>query len=133
MNAILRWLFPESEGYDVVQEEQRGVTPDFMVFKICCRPGGSDYSYDFCVIESKPAGHPWGSTEDQCFSQCDVLENEVRKVYAIVHIGMKIAFYKYDNGDFSQMSGRLHLRNDAQDIMGWAEYLKDNPLPIVLV
>jgi len=131
MNAILRWLFPQQEGFDVVQEGHRDSRPDIVVLKICCRPGGSDYSYDFCVVESKTLGQPWDSTEDQCASKCASIDNETRNIYAIVHIGMHLAFYQYDDGTLSQISGRLHLRNDVHQVMDWALYMKENPLPIV--
>ncbi|KAF4952092.1 hypothetical protein FSARC_12724 [Fusarium sarcochroum] len=133
MRAILSWLFPESEGYEVVQEEDRGNRPDFVVFKISCRPGGSSYSYDFCIVESKAAGAPWGSTEDQCASACFTTENDVKRVYAMVHIGTQMGFYTYEDGNFSGLSGKLHLRDDADTIMEWAQYIKDRPYPFVEV
>lgn len=39
--AILRWLFREDEGYDVVRGDDRGDSvPDFVVLKMECGPGG---------------------------------------------------------------------------------------------
>lgn len=132
MVGILRWLFPDNQGFDVVQEDGKGNTiADFDVFKICCRPGGSSYQYDFCLVESKKASEPWGSTEDHCRDHCFNTDNESKQVYAIVHIGLEIAFYRYNRGDFSRMSGRLHVRNDVQVIIQWANYMKSNPLPFV--
>ncbi|KAF9768350.1 hypothetical protein IL306_014384 [Fusarium sp. DS 682] len=101
MRAVLAWLFPPNEGYEVIQEEDRGGRPNLVVFKISCRPGGSAYTYDFCIVESKAKGAPWGSTEDQCANACFETENEVKKVYAMVHIGTGIGFYKYEDGDFT--------------------------------
>ncbi|KAH7274964.1 hypothetical protein B0J15DRAFT_540024 [Fusarium solani] len=55
--AILKWLFKEEEGYDVVQEDDRGTSvPDHVVFKVECRAGGSFYTYDFMMVEVKKAG-----------------------------------------------------------------------------
>jgi hypothetical protein len=131
MGPILRWLFPEREGFDVVQEEDRASRPDFVIFKICCRPGGSNYAYDFCIVESKPAGRPWGSTEDQCANECDSGENDAARLYAIVHIGLEVGFYKYELGTVTQWSQRMHLRQDVHAVTRWAHTLKANPLPFV--
>ncbi|KAH7242634.1 hypothetical protein BKA59DRAFT_514150 [Fusarium tricinctum] len=50
--GILRWLFPEDQGFDVVQENHRGTgINDHVVFKIECRQGGSFYAYDFLIVE----------------------------------------------------------------------------------
>ncbi|TVY59709.1 hypothetical protein LSUE1_G009511, partial [Lachnellula suecica] len=100
MMGILRFLFPDSQGFDVLQEEVVPIDgkPDFVIFKISCRPGGSTYAYEFCIVESKRMGKPWGSTEDQCREYCTNHADPNYAAYAIVHIGLEIRFYKYSGG-----------------------------------
>jgi hypothetical protein len=66
MGGILRFIFPGSEGYDVVQETEGDDTrADFSTFKVSRRPGGIVYQYDFMLTESNKLRAPWGGTEDQ--------------------------------------------------------------------
>lgn len=96
--AILRWLFKEEEGYDVVQEDDRGTSiPDHVVFKIECRPGGSLYAYDFMMVECKKAGYSWDSAFEQCTRHCENSHNESGQVYGMVQVGMDVQFFQWRN------------------------------------
>lgn len=93
MAGILTWLFPDSQGFEVLQEDLAGNgRPDFCVFKISCRPGGSDHAYVFCIVESKAAGEPWGATVDQCWDYCADSSNESDQTYGIAHVGLEVQF-----------------------------------------
>lgn len=130
--AILRWLFREEEGYDVVQEDDRGSSiPDHVVFKIECRAGGSFYAYDFMMVECKKAGDSWTSASEQCIRHCENSHNESGQVYGMVQIGMDIQFCQWGNTTLTPLSRVLHLREDVDEIIQWAEYLKAHPLPVV--
>lgn len=133
MGAILRFLFPEDQGYDVTQEEValNYGKANFVVFKILCRPGGSTYAYDFCVVESKKIGITWGSSEDQCREYCTDIQNNSHQTYRMIQIGLELRFYKYSHGNLAPLSGRLHIRGDVQTITQWAEYIKNNPISLV--
>jgi hypothetical protein len=55
--AILRFIFPQAEGYEVVQETEGDVTrSDFCTFKVLRKPGGTFFQYDYLHTECKPAG-----------------------------------------------------------------------------
>lgn len=128
MTEILRWLFPNEEGYSVIAEDSRDTSiPDHVIFKISCRPGGSLYMYDFCMVECKRDGESWPATEEQCFNHCFNTENEVKKLYAIIQLGMQLQFYSFEEGNFRKLGGKLHLCHDVAGIIQSAEYMKENP------
>lgn len=132
MLGILEFLFPQDKGYYVVQETTGDdTTADFTAFKVACRPGGTDYEYEFLLAESKRLGEPWGSTEDQCFRHCFGNTNDSKNVYAMVHIGLEVQFYKYENSNFSRVGGRMHLVNDVQAVTAQANYIRSHPMPFV--
>jgi arginine/ornithine N-succinyltransferase beta subunit len=87
--------------------------------------------YDFAHVESKTPGQPWISSEDHLQNHCYGNDNESVNVYAIIQIGLQVAFYKYTNSDFSQLSPRLHLRQDVHAVTAWADYLKSHPLVVL--
>lgn len=136
MLAVLRHFFKETEDYEVVQEESLGEFADHesradaSVLKILARPGGSTYSYDYCLVESKKLGRNWAETEDQLSRHCGGTQNESRRVYGIVHVGLEIKFFRGNAGWLEGISQPLHLRRDVRTIAEWFEFLKRNPLPL---
>lgn len=132
--SILRWLFPEDEGFDVVQGEHRGAgIIDDVVFKIECRQGDSFDTYDFLIVECKTNRVPWQDATDNCIRHCETTGIESKKVYAMVQVGMNVQFHSWGSCTLTPLSGILHLRNDVQEIMDWADYMKRNPLPAINV
>jgi hypothetical protein len=132
--GILRWLFPEDQGFDVVQENHRGTgINDHVVFKIECRQGGPFYAYDFFIVECKTNRVSWQDATDHCIRHCGNTENESKKVYAMVQVGMSVQFHSWGSWTLKTLSGILHLRNDVQEIMDWTDYMKRNPLQAVNV
>ncbi|KAM0207602.1 hypothetical protein ACHAQD_011999 [Fusarium lateritium] len=130
--GILRWLFREDEGFDVVQEEHRGNSiADHVVFKIECRQGGSFYAYDFLMVECKTNRVSWQAATDHCINHCENTDNPSGKVYAMVQVGMNIQLHSWDSMNLTPISGILHLRNDVQEIIDVADWMKSNPLPAV--
>lgn len=87
MGGILRFLFPESEGYDVLQE-------DSTTFKVCCRPGGTFYQYKFLLVESQKKDTTWGATEDQLHDHLSGNQNNSKDFYVMIQIGLEDQFYK---------------------------------------
>lgn len=133
MTAIIKSVFKESEGFDVTQEETRGVSgassiPDIIVLKIIARVGGSMYPFDYCMIESKALGESWGGTEGQLSLHCQGTDNPSEQVYGIVHVGMHIQVYTADQGALTAVSDRMHLRNNVTDVTNWLQNIKHNPL-----
>lgn len=91
---ILRWLFPDLEGYDVVQEDAKQTSvPDYIVFKIRSRPGVTDYMYDFMVVETKKEGMLWSSAIDQMSLHCENTHNDSNELYGMVQIGLHVQFF----------------------------------------
>ncbi|KAI3338037.1 hypothetical protein F4824DRAFT_499816 [Ustulina deusta] len=132
MGSILRFMFPERERFDVVQEtESDNSRPDFSTLKVSQRPGGTLYQYDFMLTESKKMGQPWGATEDQLQDHLAGNGNESKNCYGMIQIGLLVQFYKYEGGICSKVGGQMHLIRDVHDIMLWGQYLKENPLPFV--
>ncbi|KAH8800757.1 hypothetical protein F5884DRAFT_808710, partial [Xylogone sp. PMI_703] len=131
LSEILQWLFPRQNGYTLVQEDMAGqMRPDFTVFKLLCRPGGSTYEYEFLLAESKKVGEPWGSTEQHLQTVCENNDNDTRNVYAMIQIGLKVQFYKYENHSFEKFGEELDLVSDAPTVINWANYLKAHPMPV---
>ncbi|TVY37183.1 hypothetical protein LOCC1_G008103 [Lachnellula occidentalis] len=132
LSGILRFLFPDNQGFDVTRGEEVSSSgkPDFIVLKILCRPGGSTYAYELCVVNSKNIGTCWVSTENQCRNYYTDHENPDYQTYVIVHMGLEIGFYEYSQGDLSLLSGKLHVRRDVEFVIHWAEYIRNHPLLI---
>ncbi|KAL1800296.1 hypothetical protein ACET3X_000638 [Alternaria dauci] len=129
---ILRFIFPSSEGYSVVQETVSVNThPDFCLFKVSQRPGGTLYQYEFMLVESKKPGEAWASTEDHLHDHLEGNGNDSKNCYGMVQIGLDVHFYKYENSNFSRIGGRMHLINDANNVVVWGRHIKDNPMPFV--
>ncbi|KAF1959987.1 hypothetical protein CC80DRAFT_490013 [Byssothecium circinans] len=129
---ILRFIFPSSEGYSVVQETVSVNTqPDFCLFKVCQKPGGTLYQYEFMLVESKKAKVAWGATEDHLRDHLEGNGNDSKNCYGMVQIGLDVQFYKYEDREFSKVGGQMHLINDVNHVMAWGRYIKDHPMPFV--
>lgn len=130
--AVLRFLFPAADGFDVVQEtEQDNTRSDFTVFKVLRRPGGTLYQYDYLLAESKPIGESWRTTEIQHREQLAGTGNDSKKCYGMIQIGLDLQFYKFEGSELEKVGGRMHLSRNAKDIVAWGTYLRQNPLPVV--
>lgn len=129
MSAILQYTFPVSEGYNVVQElKDEDSHPDFTALRVLCSPGGSVYSYELLMVESKKKGEPWGATEDQLYNHLEGCTNEAKNVYGMVHIGLEVKFFKYEEPNFTVLSGKLRLVQDVHEVSSWFNYAKTNAL-----
>lgn len=130
---VLRWLFKETEGYDVVQEDVRERSiPDHVVFKIQSRPGGTDYVYDFMLVECKKAGISWSSAVRHVTKHCRGTDNDSKQVYGMVQLGMDLQFYQWgESTGLVPLGQTYHLVNDVHDIIALARRLKANPIPFV--
>ncbi|KAH6665407.1 hypothetical protein B0J14DRAFT_606071 [Halenospora varia] len=132
MSEILQWLFTRQEGFTVVQEDSAGdLRPDFSVLKLLCRPGGSNYEYEFLLAESKKLGEPWGSTEDHLETACENNDNDTKNVYAMIQIGLVVQFYKFESRRFQKLGGTMDLVNQVQAVIQCANYMKSNPMPVI--
>ncbi|KAI9713583.1 MAG: hypothetical protein M1820_000965 [Bogoriella megaspora] len=135
--AILKHFFPEDEGFDVLQEESRWEeiqgesVADMAVLKVICRPGGSMYTYDYCLIESKKADIGWDEVEDHLSRHCGGTENDSKQVYGIAHIGLHIRFFTADRGILMALSGRLHVKEDVDRVTTMFRAMKNRPLPFI--
>jgi hypothetical protein len=130
---ILRFIFPSGEGYSVVQETRSiNTQPDVCVFKVSQRAGGTTlYQYEFMLVECKKLGVAWGSTEDHLHDHLEGNGNDSKNCYGMIQIGLQVCFYKYENSNFSKVGGRMHLVNDANDVVAWGRYIKEHPMPFV--
>jgi hypothetical protein len=118
------------------QEESRGVTTqtnsraDMAVLKLIARPGGSLYSYDYCLVESKRKGESWPAAVRHLRRHCAGTEAPAEEVYGIVQVGEEMEFYKAKNGELTKISDRLHFVDQVADVMNMCKYLKVHPLPL---
>ncbi|KAL5315382.1 hypothetical protein ACEPPN_016249 [Leptodophora sp. 'Broadleaf-Isolate-01'] len=95
LSEILQQLFTRQDGFTLVQEDSSGnLRPDFSVFRLLCRPGGSDYEFELLFAEVKTIGAAWGSTEEHLESVCENNDNDSKNVYAMIQVGLKVKFYK---------------------------------------
>ncbi|KAH7395441.1 hypothetical protein BKA64DRAFT_59225 [Cadophora sp. MPI-SDFR-AT-0126] len=132
MSAILQWMFTPNEGYSVVQEDMAAnLHPDFTVFKLLTRPGGSFYEYDFLLGETKVPGASWSTFAEHLHTVCANNDNDTNNVYGMLQVGFEIQFYKHENYRFEAIGGRMHLVNDVNNVMAWAQHMKANPMPFV--
>jgi hypothetical protein len=137
MMAVLKHFFLEEDGFDILQEESRGELDqtesivNMAVLKIICRPGGSQYSYDYCLVESKKANKSWTETEEHLRRHCAGTENQSRQVYGIIHIGLHVQFFTAQRGTLMRLSGRLHIRHDVNAITTMLGNMKRQPLPFL--
>jgi hypothetical protein len=129
---ILRFFFPPSEGYSLVQETVSiNSEPDFRVFKVSQRPGGTLYQYEFMLVECKKPGEGWGATEDHLHGHLEGNGNDSKNCYGMVLVGLIMQFYKYENHTFRGFGGQMHLINDVDNVVAWGRHIKDNPMPFV--
>ncbi|KAI0157208.1 hypothetical protein GGR57DRAFT_461242 [Xylariaceae sp. FL1272] len=130
IGCILRFMFPESEGFDVVRDDDGSASAaDFSITKACGQPGGTLYQYNFMLIESKRLGKPWCDIEDRLLNH--LRGNDSKNCYGMIQIGLVVQFYKYEDDVCSKVGGRMHLITDANDIMRWGRHLKENPMSFV--
>lgn len=87
--------------------------------------------YDFMMVECKKKGHNWAAAVEHLTRHCENGENESGQVYGMVQVGMDIQFFHRGNTTLTTISDVFHLRNEAQEITRWIEYLKANPLPFL--
>ena len=129
MGGILRFIFPASEGYDIVQEvELVNTRVDFCTFKISRRPGGIFWQYEFMHVECKKPGEAWGATEDHLHNHLAGNGNDSKNCYGMIQIGFDVQYYKYEDWVFSKVGGKMHIITDAHNVMNWGRQLKANPM-----
>jgi hypothetical protein len=132
MINILQWIFPQSGGYSVTAESETDSSrPDFIVFKIYGRLGGSNYLYDCMIVESKKTNVAWGSTQDYLGNHMEATSNQGGQIHGLIQIGMNVEFYQCHKPDKTRMGQRYHLLYDVQLVMGWLRHIKQNPLPVI--
>ena len=127
--GILRFIFPETEGYEVIPTARDSPnSSDFSIFQMTCRPGGSLQQNDFMLIESRSHDESWDSTEQQLQTHLAKNRNESKDCYGMVQIGLVVQFYKYEEGIYSKIGGKMHLVTDVNQVMERGQYVKDNIL-----
>jgi len=85
IGGILRFIFPASEGYDVVQETQGDHTrTDLCTFKVLRKAGVTFDQYEFMITESKKDGEPWRSREDHILLHLSGNGNDNKNCYGMV-------------------------------------------------
>lgn len=130
--AILNWTFPVLEGFITARGGRNSLTiPDFTVSKVQQVPNGRANNWEFLLVESKALGHPWDPTYDQLVNAWEVITNDSKKVYGMIHIGMAIKFYKFEPDQVQELTGKFHLIHDAKEITDRLVWIKQNPLPVV--
>ncbi|CZS90027.1 uncharacterized protein RCO7_02302 [Rhynchosporium graminicola] len=56
-SEVLSYLYRRTDGFTLVQEDSAdNLRPDFTIFKLLCRPGGSDYEHKLLIGEVKKLG-----------------------------------------------------------------------------
>lgn len=116
----------------MLQEDMAtNLRPDFTVFKLLSRPGGSSYEYDFLLGETKVPGESWRTFTEHLHTVCANNDNDTKNVYGMLQIGFEVQFYKHENYQFEAVGGRMHLVNDVHNIIAWAQHMKANPMPFV--
>lgn len=129
IGAILNWTFPVLEGFSAARGGWNSLTiPDFTFTKVEQVPKGRAKNWEVLLVESKALGHPWGSAYDQLVNAWEVNTNDSKNVYGMIHIGMDIKFYKFESGQVQELTGKLHLINDAKEITDRLVWIKQNPL-----
>lgn len=83
------------------------------------------------LMESKKVGLAWGSIEDHLHDYLEGNGNDSKNCYGMIQIGLDVQFYKCENHNFSRVWGRMHLINDANNVVTWGRHIKNNPLPFV--
>lgn len=136
MVEILRFCFPDRDGWAIYQEESRGELDqgesrsDTAVLKLVARSGGSLYSYDYCLVESKKKGESWPAAVEQLERHCAGTEVESKQVYGIVQVGEEMEFYKVKDGELIRMTNRLHFVGQVEEVMNMCKYLRMYLLPL---
>lgn len=132
ISGILDWIFTVAEYFQVTQRVRlEDVIPDFTVLKLLRPPMGKYRKFEVMVVETRPAGKPWGPTYDQMIEHFEANSNDSKNVYGMIHIGMEVRFYKYEFGQVHDLSGRLHLLDQAKDVTGWLVWIKEHPLQYI--
>lgn len=125
-------MFTSDEGFTVLQEEMASnLRPDITVFRLLALPGGSAYEYDFLIGETKVPGNSWGTFEDHLQTVCADNNNDTKNVYGMLQIGFEVQFYKHENFKFELVGGRMHLVDDVQNVIAWAQHMKSHPMRFV--
>lgn len=58
-------------------------------------------------------------------------EIKSQNCYGMLQVGLEVQFYKYENSHFSRFEGRMHLINDANNVVVCGRHIKQNPLPFI--
>lgn len=106
------------------------VMPAVTMTKVMKVRGEPTFLRDYLLAETKgPKEHEY-YTESRFLQTLKQFVDPGRSFYALIQYGMLIKFYKWENGEGIEMSGRLHLARNVHEIMGILEYVRDNPLPL---
>ncbi|KAH8665131.1 hypothetical protein BGZ60DRAFT_410814 [Tricladium varicosporioides] len=131
MCGILQWIFTSDEGFSVMQEDMATLHLDFTVLRLLARPGGSTYEYDFLLGETKIPRESWSINTNHLHTVCASNDNDTKNVYGMLQVGFEVQFFKHENYQFEAIGGRMHLVNDVHNVISWARYMKENPMPFV--
>ncbi|CZT02358.1 uncharacterized protein RAG0_09567 [Rhynchosporium agropyri] len=118
-SEVLSYLYRRTDGFTLVQEDSAdNLRPDFTIFKLLFRPGGSDYEHELLIGEHLE-------------SVCELDDNDTHNVYAMIQIGLMVKVYRYEDLVFEHLSPVLDLVTQVRDVTAWARYIVDKPLPVV--
>jgi len=113
----------------VLQEDMAlDMHPDFTVFKLLTRPGGSSYEYEFLIGETKVPGESWSTFAEHLHTVCAENDNDTKNVYGMLQIGFEVQMFKHENYQFETLGNRMHLVNDVHDFIACARYIKAHPM-----
>jgi hypothetical protein len=57
--------------------------------------------------------------------------NDSKNCYGMLQIGMMVQFYPYENSVLRKLGGKMHLVDDADNIIVMGQHIKDNPMSFV--
>lgn len=127
--TMLNWMFPLTEHFantPKIKITAAANIPDITVEFL----GPDDIEdYPILFVGHRGMGTSWGLTYDQMTGHFRA--SSCGNVYGMIHIGMEVKFYKYEDGQAHDLSEKLHLVDRAKEVTAWWVWIKENRLPHV--
>lgn len=143
---IFNYTFPVIQGYAVIGDEPGANRdkPDIIVIREQTVGPLQTEVYDLLYAECKAHNQPYGSSLSQLQMACEGNSNESRKIYAMLQIGLRVWFYRFDailvNNKYNDLvpmtlqgvpfQAGLHTTNQAHLITAQLNHIKTHPLPL---
>lgn len=132
MLPFLDCMFPKEQQYSThyerLYEEKQS---EWCVLIFLTPPGCQPRAWHFLLTQCKGLDVTWEAAEEE-FRGC--LANsmaESKNLYGMLQVGPHVRFFKYEDGEVTDLGPKMHVVDDVKDVVALGQYMRDHPLSVL--